>query len=267
MTQKRLKLDTDSKYKLYERAVQNPPTDIKFINREFRKFFKTKPLSLREDFGGTGLLTTLWTKQSNKHLGYTIDLDPVPARYGIENHFKKLKPKEQARTHYIEGNVLSRYAFKTDVVVAFNFSYYFFKSRDLLKQYFRKAFEGLKREGLFVIDAFGGTETIIPQVDKTDCGDFFYFWDCVFYNPVNNECRYDIHFKRGRNLYKTVFTYDWRMWTIRELTELLTEVGFDKVVVYWEGDDGEGGGNGQFKPTKKEENCPGWLAYVVGVKN
>ena len=56
------------------------------------------------------------------------------------------------------------------------------------------------------------------------------------------------------------------MWTIPEIREAMEDAGFSRSIVYWEGDDGEGGGNGIFSPTEKDENCKVWICYVVGVK-
>ena len=67
-------------------------------------------------------------------------------------------------------------------------------------------------------------------------------------------------------MYKNVFSYDWRMWTLPELKEIMLEAGFSDVLIYWEGTNRQGGGNGKFTPVKKGESCLSWIAYVVGVK-
>lgn len=67
-------------------------------------------------------------------------------------------------------------------------------------------------------------------------------------------------------MYKDVFTYDWRMWSISELREIMDEVGFKETKVYWEGTNRLGGGNGVFSEVEKGEACLSWIAYIVGVK-
>ena len=74
-------------------------------------------------------------------------------------------------------------------------------------------------------------------------------------------------FRSKNKKYENVFTYDWRLWTIPELRDIMTEVGFNKVIVYWEGTNRRGGGDGIFSPVEKGEACLSWIAYVVGVKN
>ncbi len=77
-----------------------------------------------------------------------------------------------------------------------------------------------------------------------------------------------IHFRfpDGSQITKA-FEYDWRLWTLPELQELLIEAGFAKVTVYWEGTDEETEeGDGEFKPTTIGEACEGWIAYLVAEK-
>ena len=169
---------------------------------------------------------------------------------------------------YIEGNVLDNFSFKADVLVAFNFSYFIFKKRQLLKDYFQKAYEGLKDDGVFMVDIFGGTECFQECVEETEHDDHSYYWDCDNYNPLTNEVLYYIHFKthKDKKKYNKVFTYDWRHWSVREITELMEEVGFSKVVTYWEGEDEDGDGDGNFFESTVEENCESWVIYIAGLK-
>jgi hypothetical protein len=85
---------------------------------------------------------------------------------------------------------------------------------------------------------------------------FTYVWDQVSYNPITGAkvCHIHFEFKDGTRMNKA-FTYEWRLWTLPEITELLTEAGFKNVTVYWEGDDGDGGGSGIFRPSTKGEAC------------
>jgi hypothetical protein len=71
-----------------------------------------------------------------------------------------------------------------------------------------------------------------------------------------------IHFKfRDGTKLERAFTYDWRFWTIAELTELLEEAGFRQVRVYW--DTSEDDDHELYRPRKTAANQPGWLAYIV----
>jgi SAM-dependent methyltransferase len=260
------KLTRDEKYDLYERSVQNPGTDIAFINREYKKLFDKKPLTLREDFCGTGAMACAWVAQSKDHTAKGIDLDMEPISYGVENHLFKLKEEEQTRMEYILGNVLDSYSFKTDVIVAFNFSYFLFKQRNDLVKYFSSVRKHLNKDGAFFLDLFGGTETCQELEESVKHKTHTYFWDCDKYNPLTADVQYYIHFKQGETKYEKVFSYDWRMWTAKELQDVLADAGFSKTQIYWEGVDKAGLGNGVFSQAKKPiENCESWVTYIVAL--
>ncbi|WP_417335494.1 class I SAM-dependent methyltransferase [Halobacteriovorax marinus] len=260
------KLSLEDKYKLYEASVQNHETDIDFINKEYKRYFKRKPLTLREDFGGTAAMACDWVRQSSDHKAWGVDLDSEPIKYGRENHYSRLSDAEQSRMEYIEGNVLEDRNFKSDVVVAFNFSYFIFKEREVLLNYFKKVREGLNDNGAFFVDLFGGTDACQEMVEETDHDDHTYYWDCESFNPITSEVLYYIHFKYKGKKHEKVFTYDWRMWGLKELQDIMKEAGFSSVIPYWEGEDGDGGGDGNFYPAKKEENCESWVTYICALK-
>ena len=65
---------------------------------------------------------------------------------------------------------------------------------------------------------------------------------------------------------KKAFSYDWRLWTLPEIREILEESGFRKVTIYWEGDDEDGEGNGEFTREEKGEADAGWIVYIVAEK-
>lgn len=258
-------LSIDLKYKLYESSVQNHMADIDFIEEEYKRLRGKKPKTLREDFGGTGAMACDWVKQSKSNEAWAVDLDPEPIKYGKANHLTRLNKEEQSRMHYIEGNVLDKYDFSTDVIVAFNFSYFILKKRADLLKYFKRARKSLAKDGLFFVDIFGGTECFQEIEEETEFDDHSYFWDCDHYNPLNNETLYYIHFKTDGVKYEKVFVYDWRHWTVREIIEIMEEAGFEKVMTYWEGEDDDGEGDGDFYPSNKEENCESWVTYIVGM--
>ena len=261
-------LSIERKYKMYEDSVQNPECDIDFVISEYQKCFGRKPHTLREDFAGTGFMACEWVKRSKDNHAWAVDLDNEPISYGLKNHYVTLSDEEKTRMKYLESNVLSDLGFKTDTVVAFNFSYYIFKQRKELLEYFSKVYASLNEQGMLYLDLFGGTEAYAPQIEETEHEYFSYFWDLEMFNPLNSECLYYIHFEDHKEgiRYNQVFTYDWRMWTPRELIEVLQEAGFKEVKTYWEGEDGLGGGDGNFFETQTASGCNSWVTYIVAVK-
>ncbi len=43
----------------------------------------------------------------------------------------------------------------------------------------------------------------------------------------------------------------------------MLEAGFTKTVAYWEGEDGDGSGDGEFYRSEREENCESWVTYIM----
>lgn len=254
-----------NKYELYEESVQCPEADVDFIEKEFKKIYKRSPKTLREDFCGTGALLKEWVLSAPDRRAVGIDLDAEPIRYGLTHHFAPLKPEVKRRLLYVQANVLSAVRHKAEVICAFNYSYCIFKERRLLLSYFKGVRKALKKEGLFFLDTFGGTESMIENQESRNMGSFTYYWECESFNPLTHECFYSIHFKKrgSSKKHKRVFTYDWRFWTLPELRDILMEAGFSEVKSYWEGDGPKGTGNGVFKESREAKNCPSWISYLV----
>lgn len=261
-----IKLPFD-KYAFYSQAVQSPEEDVKFYRRVYKELRKGKlPSVLREDFSGTGAICCEWVKLDKSHRSCGLDLDHEPMDYGRVNYISKLKPEQQKRIALIHKDVLTPGLPKADIAVAVNFSYFFFKKREILKSYFENVYKSLNADGIFVVDIFGGTQCTDAIEDKTVHKNFTYYWDQKNFDPLTNEAYFEIHFKHKGKKIEGVFTYDWRMWSIQEIREIMTEVGFQKTQVYWEGTNSKGNGNGIFKVVEKGESCLSWIAYIAGAK-
>jgi SAM-dependent methyltransferase len=255
------------KYWYYEKSVQNPSNEVEFFAEKYEELMGRKAYSLREDFCGTGAISCKWVEQGEKFEAWGVDLDPEPLAYGKKHHYAKLDKASQKRMHYLQANVLNAKAPKVDICFAYNFSYYIFKKRSQLLQYFKAAYQSIKKDGVFFIDLFGGPDSIILTTDEVNHGSFKYYWDCQKFDPLTNNCQFAIHFKlKGEKKRENVFVYDWRMWGMMELRDLLIEAGFAKTLTYWEGEDGEGSGNGIFQVTEEATQCESWVTYIAALK-
>lgn len=255
---------TADKHILYQISVQSPEAEVDFCLKEYRKRFGDNPTHFREDFCGTGLISCEWAKTDSHHIAYGVDLHKPTINWGMKNNVSQLKPEQQGRVHLINDNVLNVTKPKMHIVGAFNFSYFLFRERSDLVQYFKQVRKSLHDKGMFVLDAYGGWEAQEPMEEETVHDGFSYIWDQDDYNPVDDTAVCHIHFKfpDGTKMMKA-FTYTWRLWTLGGVKDCLIEAGFKSVDVYWEGEDKKGEGNGIYKKAKKAENTPGWNAYLI----
>jgi hypothetical protein len=77
------------------------------------------------------------------------------------------------------------------------------------------------------------------------------------------ECNIHFEFPDGSRFDKA-FSYQWRLWTLPEIREILYESGFTQVDIYWEGtDEDTGEGNGLYTPSEIGDADAGWICYIV----
>jgi SAM-dependent methyltransferase len=255
------------KYEYYSKSVQSPKEDVKFLRRAYLDANGHPPegkFVLREDFCGTFLNCCHWSKLGEQHYAHGVDLEPETIEYGRRKNLIKLTEDESARITLHNENVLSANVPKADVVAALNFSYFIFKERQILKDYFTNCFKSLNPGGALVLDCFGGSQCMEANEEITEYKKFKYYWDQDSFDPISHHGMFYIHFKRqGEKKREKAFVYDWRMWTIPELKDVLAEVGFRDVKIYWEGTDEDGEGDGEFTITDVGEECESWICYIV----
>ncbi len=256
------------KYDLYIQSVQSPDVEVAFFDRAFRNYYGRKPMTLREDFCGTAAVCYDWVKSHPERRAIGVDLDPEPLAWGAKRFGDALKDDQAARVSIVHGDVRST-NLKAEVVAAQNFSYFCFETRDELRAYFRHVRRCLPAEGILVLDALGGSEVMEDdREEETSFGKFKYVWHQVDFDPISHHCRYAIHFrfKDGSEL-KNAFRYEWRLWTLPELRELLAEAGFAGSDVYWETTDRETGeGSGVYRKRDRGDADPAWIVYIVAWK-
>lgn len=254
-------------YELYEASVQNVEEECSFVADTFRDMRGRPAKSFREDFCGAASATCQWVREGPDHTAIGVDIDADVLEWGQANRVGRLSSEQRHRVTLLEADVLEVSTLPVDVVGAFNFSYFVFKQRDVMTRYFQTVHAALKPDGIFFLDAFGGYEAFEEMSEKTKYDDFTYIWDQARYSPVTGEIVCHIHFKfpDGSKL-KRAFSYDWRLWTLPEVREMLTEAGFGRVTVYWEGTDEDGEGDGVFTPEEKGEADAGWIVYIVAEK-
>jgi cyclopropane fatty-acyl-phospholipid synthase-like methyltransferase len=255
------------RHALYEKAVQDAEAEIDFVDETYENLRGQKAAWLREDFCGTANASCEWVRRRPGNHAIGVDLDPEVQAWGEERHVAKLGSARN-RVELVTADVLGVACRPVDIVLAMNFSYWIFKERETLKRYFRHVHGGLAENGVFMLDAYGGADAHREMKERTEVDKFTYIWDQKRHDPITGDILCHIHFSfpDGSRIRKA-FTYDWRLWTLPEIREVLLEAGFHRATVYWEGtDEKTQEGNGVFTPAEHGEADDAFIAYIVAEK-
>jgi SAM-dependent methyltransferase len=260
---------------LYEASVLNVGADLERFLRIYRTANGRGFRTLREDFCGTAALACAWARRDRRYEAWGVDLDSDVLEWGRRQHLARMGSAAE-RVTLRQGDARTSRGPRVDVVAALNYSYWVFHDREALRDYFRNVHRSLRPGGLLFLDAFGGNAAMgtleerrrIPASHAADglgLPAFTYVWEQASFNPIDHRLSCFIHFRfsDGTRI-ERAFRYDWRLWTLPEIQELLHEAGFSSSRVYVEGwDDRANESNGIYLPRRRFENQEGWLAYVV----
>ncbi len=263
---------TADRHELYQLSVQNVEAEIDFVDETYTALRGRPAQTIREDFCGTAASACEWVKRRETNKAVGIDLDGPTLEWGRVQNVAPLTEEAQSRVTLLERDVREPGPEGTgvDVVLAMNFSYWIFNTRESIRNYFKTVLDSLDDEGLFICDFYGGSDTMIEQEEVRKINKHLtYIWDQHKFNPITGdmECRIHFKFPDGTQM-RDAFIYEWRLWTLPEIRELLSEAGFEDVAVYWEGTDpdDEEEGNGEYEPTLEGEADPAYICYIVSQK-
>ncbi|MCW8889343.1 MAG: class I SAM-dependent methyltransferase [Sedimenticola sp.] len=261
--------DHADRHHLYELSVQYAASEIEFVDDTYKAIRGRKASLLREDFCGTANVCCEWVRQRKGNRAIGVDLDLEVLNWGQENKLTELNAGQRKRITLLEADVLHVDAEPADIISAMNFSYWLFKERKDLKKYFCRVKDGLAEDGIFFLDAYGGYDSFRELEEERDIndGEFTYIWEQERYDPVTGGLICHIHFAfPDDSRLERAFSYDWRLWTLPEIRDLLEEAGFSKVTIYWQGWDDEGEPDGNFVPSATGEADAGWICYISAEK-
>jgi SAM-dependent methyltransferase len=259
------------RHHLYELSVQCAEAEIDFVDDMYKKIHGYRAKRLREDFCGTANVCCEWVRRRKSNAAVGVDLDEEVLEWGRDHQLQRLKSSQRKRVKLIKENVLTVDTEPMQIISAMNFSYWLFKERTELKNYFQRVYRDLAKDGILFMDAYGGYDSYKEMEEEREIEDgdttFTYIWDQEKYNPISGNliCHIHFDFEDGSRLEKA-FSYDWRLWSLPEIHELLNEVGFSKITFYWQGFDDEGEPDGVFLPTEDGEADAGWICYITAEK-
>lgn len=222
--------DTPDRYDLYEQAAQSPGMQARFL-RALHEANEHEPVTLGEDFSGAGAVSRAWLALDPAHRAVCVDMASAPLA-----RLRSLAPDE-SRLVIHQSNVLEA-TDPVDVIAALNFSIGELRTRRELMQYLTRARRRLVHEhgapGLFVLDIYGGVDAFsIGESDIELRGGVRYIWEQREADPLSGRVVNAMHFhpRTGPEM-RDAFVYVWRLWSVPELRDALTEAGFDRIAVY-----------------------------------
>jgi SAM-dependent methyltransferase len=263
---------------LYENAVQGVEGQLDLMERIYRKRRGRRFTRLREDFCGTAQLACAWVQRRAQNRAWGVDIHQPTLDWCVQNNVPHL-PEAGRRLALVCEDVRTVSTPPVDMVCAYNFSYYCFKQRDELRDYFKTIRAALASGGVIMIDAYGGPTSHEDVVEKRKVKDgvapdgtpiptYRYIWEQVNYNPITHGVTCYIHFKLADgSKIKRTFVYDWRLWTLPELFEILQEAGFKDPEVYMQGwDEDAEEPDGVFRRRTTYEGWDSWFGYIAAYK-
>ena len=262
--------DNTDKLWLYIWSVQCPEAEIDFVTDRFKKLTGRPLRRLREDFCGAAATSAYFVQQHKENVAIGVDLHKPTLSWGLKNLTKDFTPEQREQLILLNKNVLDAgpQAQGADAILAMNFSYWIFQERETMLRYFRSVKQSLKPDGVLFMDIHGGYETTKEQqeprwIKAPDGRRFRYIWDQHKFNPVTSQTQCYIHFEfeKGPAMHKA-FNYTWRVWTVREIRELLLEAGFKHATFYGENEDEKGKGNGIYTAKTSYDADASFIAYL-----
>ena len=259
------------KLDFYRLAVQHPLAEAAFLERVYRHYRGRAATLLREDFAGTAAVAAAWAAMIPDGQALAVERHGSTARWARRRVVRELG--ERARdVHVVQTDVMKLTRPRVDVIAALNFSTFIYHDRDLLRNYFAHARRSLLPGGVLVIDAYGGPGAMrvglqrrrVNPLPQEGVGSFEYQWEQRSYDAVTGRVDCRIHFRMSggrRRLIPNAFVYDWRLWALPELTELMRAAGFKRSEVWCP----RKVGDSWFQPVRHMDPREDWVAYVVGV--
>ena len=211
---------------LYQQAVQCVEAEIDFVDETFRTLRRRKAKHLREDFCGTANAACEWIRRRRTNRAVAVDLNAEVLEWGRRHNVEPLGAAA-SRIELVHADVRDMDRGGMDAVLAMNFSYWALHTRAQLRCYFGNVRDALVEDGIFFLDAYGGYDAFREMKETTENDGFTYIWDQACYDPITGRSRCHIHFRfpDGSRI-KDAFVYEWRLWTLPEIREILEEAGF-----------------------------------------
>ncbi|MCC7145737.1 MAG: class I SAM-dependent methyltransferase [Phycisphaeraceae bacterium] len=230
-------------------------------------------LLLREDYAGTCAVAAAWVGSHPNRQAVAVDWDQRVLKWAWREAQNEIGPRAEEDLHLVCADVRTFRGPRIDVVAAGNFSVFFHHDGRALRKYFKNLRASLRPGGVAVVDAFGGPGAmrVMRQTQPMRLPDGKrgrYVWEQKSFDAVTGRVDCRIHFELpGGKILRNAFVYDWRLWTLPELTEAMIDAGFAKAEVWSDRyDPKRSQSDGIYQPMSRMPAREDWVACVVGVR-
>ncbi len=216
---------------LYELTVQSPKTLVPFLHA----IHGDAPRVLGEDFAGTAALSRAWVEAIESGTAIAIDHDARVLAHAAD-------VSGVTRIHGDLRTEIPSAGAAPDIVFAGNFSIGELHTRSELIAYLRRVRGRLAHGGVFVCDTYGGESAFrIGAVERSHSAQggalIRYTWEQRAADPTTARVVNALHFRVLRNgevvqEFTDAFVYSWRLWSVPEIRDALSEVGFRTTEVH-----------------------------------
>ncbi|MEC9374547.1 MAG: class I SAM-dependent methyltransferase [Planctomycetota bacterium] len=213
---------TPDRYECYELAAQSPDMQARFLRALHTAPHET-PLVFGEDFCGAGAVTRAFLSLHETATAVCVDADTEPLqRLGAESDqstLDRLTIRHCDVRHALDP---------VDILAVLNFSICEIHHRADLVAYLRHARSRIRPGGVLIIDIYAGADAFITgESDAEVRGGLRYVWEQREANPLTGRVINAMHFyPKNAEPLEDAFVYDWRLWSVPELRDALTEAGF-----------------------------------------
>jgi hypothetical protein len=268
-------LDMLDRHDCYELCVQSPRHVVALL----RGAHSGEPTVLREDFAGTGSVSLRWlaeAKSRGEHArAMVVDLDgEALARARQSASVQQVTGLDVVQADCVAADDVRG----ADVIFVGNFSMGYIQTRAALVQYLRASKRRLDAGnagfggGIFACDLYGGPSAyrlgVLERKHPARGREMIhYVWRHEEADPRTARVRNSISFRvvlDGDVIAEMprAFVYEWRLWSLVELTEAMHEAGFSEVALYK--DLNVAPGQTPVAVASADELRDDWIVLVVG---
>jgi SAM-dependent methyltransferase len=227
------------RHALYELCAQAPQRDVRIL----RAMHGGEPRVLGEDFSGSGALSRAWVRLVKGGRAVAVDHDGEPLER-LQREARRARAGRRIKV--IRADVVD-VRDEVDLVAVLNFSICELHTRAELVEYLSHARQRLRAGGILVCDLYGGADSFLTGRVRErrigPCGErITYTWEQRTADPLTGRVVNAMHFriapgaKRGRRPeaveLRDAFVYDWRLWSVPELREVMVDAGYASTAVY-----------------------------------